>query len=257
MRSGFAHVQQSSSERVPSPAASQSTAGGMPPIRSLPSIGLQACACGNIFMADAVFCRKCGLKRGAQTEKLEQALSSGLELSLSAQCIPWPVPPRQKAAGSSSPPYRSDIELTRDPNATPSAPWLARPSGGTWLSHPTLQAAKSTQGSWLRRPAEGRWLPPRTLDVSAIPTPALKGTPASVPELALKSVKTELPEEEGQLPPGLVSLRAEVRQEEAIVLEAAMAYDFLISQNAELHQELNRLLTMASPSDTPPWVTER
>jgi len=230
------------------------------------------CACGNIFLSDAMFCRKCGAKR----PELPEAPSSGLELSSSGQGLTsnslsaWPVPPRQKAGGSSPGPHRSDIELSRDPNAKPSAPWLARPSGGTWLSHSALLATKPTQGSWLRLPPEGRWLPPRTLDVSAV-TPVLedksfrKGMPPSVPELALTSMKAEeqavlesaLPEEEGSLPPRLVSLRAEARQEEAAVLEAAMAYDSLISQNAALHQELNRLLALASPSDTPPWVTQR
>jgi len=73
-----------------------------------------------------------------------------------------------------------------------------------------------------------------------------------VPALALGEMMEETEEEElGPLPPKLVYLRAEAGRLEANCMEASTANCTLFSENNALRDELDRLLGMGSPSDTP------
>jgi len=188
--------------------------------------GQKCSACGNIFLADAVFCRNCGAKRPVEETSMEAAVSSTKPAG--------PTAPRQPFSGTF---MRSDIEMSRDPTAAPTAPWLARPSPGTWLSHAPLVASAPLNGSWLRKPAAGKW----------ISAPALRATTA-VRKLDLDAINSMA---EGDLPPQLVALRAAASQAEAEVVEAKNANEALFSENVNLREELGRLLQLRSPHDSP------
>jgi hypothetical protein len=133
----------------------------------------EVCSCGNVFRPDSIFCRKCGRKREVlnpsltadssifvlpqETQKSQASQETLLPLSLSPR-RPQPDMPLL---------LNNDIVINRDSGAVPNAPWLMRPTSGTWLPHQPLQAASGFHGSWFSRPARGKWMMQAPLDASS------------------------------------------------------------------------------------------
>jgi len=102
------------------------------PSAEAPAAQAHVCTCGNVFMSDAIFCRKCGKQRG----KAEQAVEVGPTGSLDR------VPPRYDTEGQMPMPQmqapRLDMEINRE--ALPNQAWLKYATPGAWLSLPMMQA---------------------------------------------------------------------------------------------------------------------
>jgi len=149
---------------------------------------------------------------------------------------------------------KSNIELSKDSTAPPNLPWLTQPSAGKWLSHSPLHAITTVDGSWLLREPAGRWMAPLALDVRSQKDVRAEAALQPVRQaVALKDTTLcELPP-----PSQLPSNKTSAKKAEALKLEgdcrgAALSNDALRSENSALREELERLLVLASPSDTPP-----
>jgi hypothetical protein len=190
-------------------------------------------------------------------------------LGIAADAYIQPMRPHVSAAWR----RKLDIEINRDPAAPATAPWLAEPSAGTWLSHPPLEAlaVKDAAGSWSSRPQEGKWVT-QELDAFSSCGTVTVIEKREVPSLPLEEVKQEVRPNsaasglsgisadglkyfkatpEGSLPLKLIALRAEALRLEASGNEAKLANEKLLSDNQELGLEMEKLVALASPDSTP------
>jgi chemotaxis protein histidine kinase CheA len=141
---------------------------------------------------------------------------------------------------------RRDLIISRCPETTPSQPWLTASSAGTWLSVQALPA--STDGSWTNK-LFGKWASPSGVQDSKASTLMPQRS-----DLPLQPLGDLLPPPAVRNDPTsrkIAALMAEADRYEASCKEAERGLESLRSDNDALREEIDRLLALGSPSDTP------
>jgi hypothetical protein len=174
-------------------------------------------------------------------------------------------------------PRRPDIEIANDPTARPDQNWLLRPSTGTWLRRSPVNTTKPINDPCELRDNEGKWVAPEGLDATPNATPnalsavreeaPMEGGSSDAPETSGSSASTSAKQLDfgerrqdsdkeplAPLPAKLVRLRDDAAKLDNDCREATGANDKLRMENEALRLEIQRLMALSSPSDTPIWT---
>jgi len=135
---------------------------------------VEACACGNIFMADAIFCRKCGTRRQSKdvNATCPRVKPSELNIDILEVEVECAQQPQSNRSAGSEPCPDTCLQVDTPSPRRPNPEWT--PTGseiGEWIRHlPEWTPTGSEIGEWrpicgaaFGRPKTGMTVAPRPL----------------------------------------------------------------------------------------------